>query len=698
MLRLGLRGKVVLSTGLIISALFGASAWRALGSTERLLVDGLMARAGALAARLRAPVEEYLRAGSPLSMLASLGLGGEARDMVADGEGWLASAGLLDPEGVVQLHSDQAKVGAPDQDAAVLAALKTLGKGATVVEGASGGELVVLVPVAGPDGQAAAAVRLGFARERLDATLRDEVLQLLGMLAFSLVVTFAALWTLVNRTVVGPLRTMGQVAGAIASGRLRERVGLARDDEIGELGRRFNQMAEQLEAVLDPVRQASSAVAVASGEIVKSQAQVRKGAESQQASIDRTASGLTELDAAAATIQSRVEVLADSAQSASSTSLELAATAEEVAGHVDDLSRSVDQTSSGISEIATSLKQVAGTVEQLARATETAAASVAQMDASIAQIEKIAADTAAVSSSVTEDAEGGGQAVAATIEGIERIRSASETASAVLRDFESTAVQIGRILQIIDEVADQTNLLALNAAIIAAQAGEHGRGFGVVAEEIKALAERTGASTREIAGLIERVQEGSRSAMRAMEEGQGAVVDGIERSRRAGQALAQILEGTKRAQEMGTRIARATQEHAAGSRQVTGSVAEISDMTKQLRVAADEQSRAGSDVARAAAVMTEASQLVRRSAHQQRDASKAIGATMDEIASSVKEIAQATQQQTRETREIVEAMEAVREIAESTTETATGMDAVVETLKREASRLETSMARFEGAS
>ncbi len=698
MLRIGLRGKVVLSTGLIISALFGASAWRALGSTERLLVDGLMARAGALAARLRAPVEEYLRTGSPLSMLASLGLGGEARDMVAGGEGWLASAALLDQAGVVQLHSDQARLGTPEQDPAVVAAMKGLGQGVTVVEGTTGSELVVLVPVAGPDGQAAAAVRLGFARDRLDATLRKEVLELVAMLAFSLVVTFATLSTLVDRTVVRPLRTMGQVAGAIASGHLGGRVGLVRNDEIGELGRRFNQMAEQLEAVLEPVQQASSAVAIASGEIAKSQQQVREGAGSQQSSIDRTAEGLAELDAAASTIQGRVEALSDSAQSASSTSLELAATADESAGHVDDLARSVDQTTSGITEIATSLKQVAGTVEQLARATETAATSVAQMDASIAQIEKIANETATLSSGAADDAEGGREAVAATIEGIERIRSASETASTVLRDFETTAAQIGRILQIIDEVADQTNLLALNAAIIAAQAGERGRGFGVVAEEIKALAERTGVSTREIAGLIEKVQQGARSAMQAMAEGQGAVVEGIERSRRAGQALAQILEGTKRAQEMGTRIARATQEHAAGSRQVTASVAEISEMTKQLRVAADEQSRAGSDVARAAAVMTEASQLVRRSAHQQRDASKAIGATMDEIAASVTQIAQATQQQTRETREIVAAMEAIREIAESTTATAIGMDAVVDTLKREASRLETSLARFERAS
>ncbi len=696
MRKIGLRVRVVASTGLIISTLFGVTAWRNVAMTRDLLVDGVMARAEALGSRLRTPVEEFLRAGSPLSMLASMGLGAEARDMVAKSDGSLASAAVVDRDGATQLHSDQGLVGQA-ADRAVAAAIPHLDGKPVLVEGAAGGDLVVLVPALGPDGRPAAAVSLQFSRRTLDEALRRAMLELGALLLFSLVVTFAALTTLVTRTVVLPLRTLGQAARAVASGRLGERVPIARQDEIGELALRFNEMADQLGAVIEPARSAAGAVSTASRAVAKSQGSVRGGAESQQESLTRTAAAVGTLERAASTIQGRVESLSTSAQSASATSLELGATAEEVTAHVDELARSVEATSSGITEIAASLKQVAGTVDDLSRATDTAAASLAQMDASIVEIERIAKETAALSTSAADDSENGRSAVEATVNGMEEIRASSQEAAAVLRGFEVTVTEIGRILQIIDEVADQTNLLALNAAIIAAQAGERGRGFAVVAEEIKALAERTGVSTREIAGLIGKVQAGSRAAVAAMEQGETTVAEGVARSRRAGDALGKIREGTKRTQDMVAQIARATQEHASGSRQVTQSVARISEMTRQLRAAADEQSRGGAEVARAATAMTEASRLVRRSAHEQRDASKSIGATMEQVADSIKQIAEATQQQTRETSEIVAAMEAIRGAAETTTETTVEMDAVVETLRREASRLESSLARFEGS-
>ncbi len=155
------------------------------------------------------------------------------------------------------------------------------------------------------------------------------------------------------------------------------------------------------------------------------------------------------------------------------------------------------------------------------------------MDASIGQVETNANETARLSEQVSEDAQSGVESLQKTLSGIDRIKETSRTAAGVIESLGKRISDIGNILNVIDDVAEQTNLLALNAAIIAAQAGEHGKGFAVVAEEIKDLAERTGASTKEIAELIRSIQEESRNAVAVMNQGVKNVEEGVQLGREA---------------------------------------------------------------------------------------------------------------------------------------------------------------------
>src|SRR5437870_7745307 len=121
-----------------------------------------------------------------------------------------------------------------------------------------------------------------------------------------------------------------------------------------------------------------------------------------------------------------------------------------------------------------------------------------------------------------------------SIEGMEQIRQSVVASNAVVSRLGERSLAIGRILNVIEDIAEQTNLLALNAAILAAQAGEHGRGFSVVASEIRELSERTAASTREIAGLIQSVQSEVANALASMSEGTKLVEHGVTLSHQAG--------------------------------------------------------------------------------------------------------------------------------------------------------------------
>src|SRR5439155_23594288 len=126
----------------------------------------------------------------------------------------------------------------------------------------------------------------------------------------------------------------------------------------------------------------------------------------------------------------------------------------------------------------------------------------------------------------------------------------SRTAARVIESLGKRISDIGNILNVIDDVAEQTNLLALNAAIIAAQAGEHGKGFAVVAEEIKDLAERTGASTKEIAELIRSIQDESKNAVGAMDRGVRNVEEGVRLGQEAEGALKKIQESSRQSTQM----------------------------------------------------------------------------------------------------------------------------------------------------
>jgi methyl-accepting chemotaxis protein len=193
---------------------------------------------------------------------------------------------------------------------------------------------------------------------------------------------------------------------------------------------------------------------------------------------------------------------------------------------------------------------------------------------------------------VTQSAEEGTSAVGATIEGIAQIRDLTLDAKTALEGLAERIGAIGEIASVINGISDETNLLSLNAAIIAAQAGEHGKAFAVVAEQVKTLARRTTSSTKEIETLIESIQEQSENAVLAMGAGIEAVEQGVLRSRGAGEALERIRDTAGDASGRVAEITRATEEQALNSRHVAEAAQTTSVQVQQISTALSEQSLA----------------------------------------------------------------------------------------------------------
>lgn len=339
-------------------------------------------------------------------------------------------------------------------------------------------------------------------------------------------------------------------------------------------------------------------------------------------------------------ISEHTDVLMARAEDSSRAIHGMTKTTQEVAENMGELSQAVRESVASIEEMHFSIKEVAGNVDALASTAEDTAASMQEMDISIDQVQSNANETARLSEEVRRDAEHGAQSIAKTIGEIFRIKESSQEAVSVISNLASQIDAIGRILSVIDEVAEQTNLLALNAAIIAAQAGEHGKGFAVVAEQIKDLAERSGASTKEIADLIKKIQKQSSLAIQAVERGAKNVARGVEVSNAADSALQKILESSEKSTDMVRAIARATVEQAKGSRQVTDSISLINRTVQQIAAATAEQARGSQLIMSTGERMRRISVEVEGSSQAQADGGQQVSQAIENIRALSQRIAE----------------------------------------------------------
>jgi methyl-accepting chemotaxis protein len=253
---------------------------------------------------------------------------------------------------------------------------------------------------------------------------------------------------------------------------------------------------------------------------------------------------------------------------------------------------------SASAEISSSTEEMAaGGREQTSQAGEVAK-SVDEMIKTIMDNSKNSATTAATARKAREAAEQGGKVVDDTIHSMQIIAKVVKQSSATVQELGRSSDQIGEIANVIDDIADQTNLLALNAAIEAARAGEQGRGFAVVADEVRKLAERTTKATKEIAVMIKKIQSETQGAVIAMNEGTDRVDEGIKQADKAGNSLREIVDIARQVTDSVNQIAAASEEQSSASEQINKNVDSISKVTAETAQSTQQIAQATEDLNR----------------------------------------------------------------------------------------------------
>jgi aerotaxis receptor len=255
-------------------------------------------------------------------------------------------------------------------------------------------------------------------------------------------------------------------------------------------------------------------------------------------------------------------------------------------------------------ELSASAAGSAGTTEAQAEAAASMAASVEQLSVSIDQVEEHAREARAVTQDSSAQSGEGGRIIHEAAGEMQRIAEAVNGTAETLQDLEGYSGQISSIVQVIKDIADQTNLLALNAAIEAARAGEQGRGFAVVADEVRKLAERTAASTQEIGAMIDKIQQGTRKAVQEMESGVRRVSEGVELANRAGDSVTGIRESSQRVTHAVDDIGLALREQTVAARDIAQKVERIAQGSEENSAAVAQTAAAAQRVEAMAAELS----------------------------------------------------------------------------------------------
>lgn len=255
--------------------------------------------------------------------------------------------------------------------------------------------------------------------------------------------------------------------------------------------------------------------------------------------------------------------------------------ADKIAATIVQVDKSASQLANTSSTLAASSEQVSVTLNAQAQKVMQVAAAIEEMSASINEVASKTSETSQAAAKAGSTAEAGGTVVQETVQDIQLISQAVASSSQLVSQLGKRGEQIGQIIKVINDIAEQTNLLALNAAIEAARAGEHGRGFAVVADEVRKLADRTTKATEEIGVSIKAIQDETATAVEKMGQGTEQVERGVKRASEAGSNLAQIVESSRTVASMVQTIAAAAEEQGAVSTEVAKSVESISNSTQE---------------------------------------------------------------------------------------------------------------------
>lgn len=436
-----------------------------------------------------------------------------------------------------------------------------------------------------------------------------------------------------NGSYVGPMVTWEVITEKVRM----EREAEERGAQIQAAGEEAEKQRQHVLTVAAQVLDAANGVAASAEQLSANARQLSAGSDRQKGSVEDSAAAIQEL----------------------------AASSREVAQNMDELARMVTENSAALTELAASIVSVTQNAESMTQTVMSNSSAIEELAASIQGQADNAEQANRSAQQASDRATDGAEVVRQAIEGMERIAGRVRGSSERIAELGKSSEQVSTIVAVINDIADQTNLLALNAAIEAARAGEQGRGFAVVADEVRKLAERTSQATREIDEMIGRIQSDTKDVVQSMDEGMQDVEKGTELASRSGEALEEIGRGVEEVNELMRQLTASSKEQALTSDQIVQATAEMNELVQQVAKAMSEQSQAVDVVSQSSSEMQERVDQVSGAMREQQKAAEQSAGGMEEVNQLAQQAQSAAQEMEAATSQLARQAEDLNILANS---------------------------------
>jgi len=429
----------------------------------------------------------------------------------------------------------------------------------------------------------------------IESDTKDEserYLRYAGILGVGMFISWLAAFLLgsrLQRTITDPLHALIAAAHHIGeSGDLNQQIATDRGDEIGELARSFNRMICYLKEM------ASVSEGIADGDLCR-EIRPRSERDTLGHAFASMTMGLRRL---VCSVRENATQLGDSSKQVAASSGDSAKVGVRAASAIDQVTSTMHNMSFNLQSVATNTQTQSSSVDETS-------SSIEQMVASVQRVANTSKMLVDLSQRSRQEVQTGMNTMEKAGDGLSRINSSIQLSSQIIDVLGQRANDIGKIIEVIDDLADQTNLLALNATIEAARAGEHGLGFAVVADEVRKLAEKSAQSTKEISELIEGIQQESRRAVENMRKSASIVDEGLGLGANVGTALKRISAVVTDVYKFAEEIGSATTEQAHGSSQIARATVRLNETTQTIGLSVQEQAAGTQEVVKTMEQMRE---------------------------------------------------------------------------------------------